>query len=191
LREVRGETDYTPVLSRVRHVPFGEKETVHFDLYFYNLSDPHAMLATRRMIPISDFLYKNLGESPPESIKLKDLVGELKQRGHNRIPVLDGGRNPLYIVHKSMIDQFVADNVWGNSAGTPDDFTLADLLAVPDLKKMFEDTFVVISTQCSIAEAKSAMKARPGCSDVFVTENGRRDEPVIGWLTNVDIDRNN
>jgi hypothetical protein len=192
LREARGEAEYTPVLSRVRRVPFGEGERSQFDLYFYNLSDPQAMLATQRMIPASDFLYKNLGESTPESIKLKDLVGELKQRKHHRIPILDGDGHPLYIIHKSMIDQFLADNiVWAEAGKSAADFTLADLLAEPELKKMFETTFVVISAQCTVAEAKSVMKTRPGCMDVFVTENGRRDEPVIGWLTNVDIDRNN
>jgi len=188
MKAVGVDSEYTPVLSRVRRIPFGG--SVHFDLYFYNLSDPQAVLAKSRMISIEKLFYKNMDESPPDSIKLKELVGELGQSGLNRVPILNGKKHPLYIVHRSMIDKFVAENVWGKSGKNPEDFTLADLLAEPEMKEMFENTFVAISQQCSLAEAKSAMLARPGCSDVFVTENGKRDEAVIGWLTNVDIAHN-
>jgi hypothetical protein len=57
------------------------------------------------------------------------------------------------------------------------------------MKSMFENTFVVVKRQATLAEAKSAMVARPGCSDVFVTAGGNLNESVQGWLTNVDIAR--
>jgi hypothetical protein len=63
MREVGGDADFTPVLSRVRRVPFGG--TVQVDLYFYNLSDPRAVPVTSRMIPIGDFFYKKLGDIDP------------------------------------------------------------------------------------------------------------------------------
>jgi hypothetical protein len=28
------------------------------------------------------------------------------------------------------------------------------------------------------------------CQDVFVAEHGKPDEPVMGWLTNIDIAKN-
>jgi hypothetical protein len=31
------------------------------------------------------------------------------------------------------------------------------------------------------------MEEVKNCQDVFITENGSRDEEVLGWLTNVDI----
>lgn len=189
LKGESGDAGYTPVLSRVKYVPFGA--TMQFDFYFCNLSDPQAVLATSRMMPPEKFFYKNLGKSAPESIKLKDLVGELSKSGLNRIPVLSGEGHPLYIVHRSMIDKFVAENVFGKSNASPDSFTLADLLAEPDMKEIFKNTFVVVSKQCTLAEAKTAMLTRPSCSDVFVSENGNQDEEVMGWLTNVDIDRSN
>ena len=88
-----------------------------------------------------------------------------------------------------MIDKFVAEKIWELPGASPADFTLAHLLAEPEMKDIFENTFVVVSEQATLAEAKCAMIARPGCSDVFVTQNGKRDEPVIGWLTNVDMTR--
>ncbi len=188
LREVGGDEEFTPVLSRVKRLPFGG--SVQFDLYFYNLSDPRAISVTDKMIPMGRFFYKNLGEGAPDVITLKELVGELNEQKHNRIPVLDGDGHPKYIIHRSMIDRFVTQKVLATGSVSLEEFTLADLLSVPEMRLIFEETFVVVSMQASVAEAKSAMVARAGCSDVFVTRGGSRDEPVIGWLTNVDIARN-
>jgi hypothetical protein len=85
-----------------------------------------------------------------------------------------------------MIDQFIANSYW---EGQGKDFTLADLLAVPDMKSTFEKTYVVVNRQCTLAQAKAAMVAREGCSDVFVTNGGTPREAVLGLLTNVDIAR--
>ena len=93
----------------------------------------------------------------------------------------------MYISHRSMIDKFVAENVWNKSGVSPEAFTLADLLADPKMKETFEKTFVVINEKATLAEAKKAMLSRPRCSDVFVTKGGKQDEPAIGWLTNVEI----
>ena len=163
---------------------------MQFDIYFYNLSDPRAVPVTSKMIPTGDFFFKNLGEIDPQSLKLKDLVGELDVRALNRIPIFSGEGHPIYIVHRSIIDKFIVKRVLSaTGSGSPSDLMLADLLADQETKQMFENTFVVVKRQSSLAEAKSAMLTRPGCSDVFVTAGGGRNEPVQGWLTNVDIAR--
>ena len=189
LREVGGEKKLTPVLSRVKRISQVNQKVLQFDLYFLNLSDPRAIRAKDQMIEMGKFFYKDLGRETPEAIRLGDLRAELNKSGLNRIPVLDGEGRPVYIVHRSMIDKFVADSAWTRPEVSPGSFTLADLLAEPSMKEMFESTFVVVGRRSNLAEVKSAMVARPGCLDAFVTENGRRDEPVIGWLTNVDIAR--
>jgi hypothetical protein len=186
LKEAGGETRFTPVLSRVKRIPFSK--TVQFDIYFYNLADPRALPATSRMIPKRNIFCKDLGKAGLDSLKLKDVVQELEPRGVNRLPILRDGQ-PLYVVHRSMIDRFVAKRIWTGGGGNVDTYTLADLIGDPDLKGIFENSFVVVDRQASLAEARSAMQERAGCSDVFVTEHGRADEPVIGWLTNVDMTR--
>jgi hypothetical protein len=77
----------------------------------------------------------------------------------------------------------------GGGTKDPSNFTLEDLLADPDMKSMFEKTFVVVSRQSTLAQAKAAMVAREGCSDVFVTDWGSPQEAVRGLLTNVEITR--
>ena len=66
MEEVAGESQYTPILSRVKRTPFGG--SIQFDLYFYNLSDPKAVLARSRMIPKGNFFFKDLGRLTPESM---------------------------------------------------------------------------------------------------------------------------
>ena len=37
----------------------------------------------------------------------------------------------------------------------------------------------------TLGEAKLAMNAATQCYDVFVTASGARDEPLLGWITDV------
>ena len=190
IRDAGGGSDYTPVLSRIKPIPYGG--TVQFDIYFYNLSDPRAVPVTSKMIPIGDFFHKKLGpgQIDPQTVKLTDLISELDKRQLNRVPMLSSEGHPLYIVHRSMIDKFLVKAILSpGGAANVANLTLADLLADPEMKAVFEGTFVVVKRQGTLAEAQSAMLTRPGCSDVFVTSGGKLDEPVQGWLTNVDIAR--
>ena len=41
----------------------------------------------------------------------------------------------------------------------------------------------------ALADAKASMERKPGCQDVFVTQSGGPDQPVLGWLTNTRIQR--
>ncbi|WP_420129949.1 hypothetical protein [Longimicrobium sp.] len=188
IREVGGDTEFTPVLSRIRRSPF--TGSVQFDLYFYDLADPRAIPVERQMIPIGKFYYKLLGEITPEDVKLMDLVQELEDRGLNRVPILTAEEHPLYIIHRSMIEKHIVASLKAPLPGKgPQDLTLADLLAHQGMRDLFENGFVAVKKNATLAEAKSAMVARPGCSDVFVTTGGTRTESVVGWLTNVDIVR--
>lgn len=186
LRKVGSDAEYTPVLSRVKRMPFGTKSS-QFDIYFYNLSDPRAVPVEEKMIKMGEFFYKSLGQINPDALKLVDLLKELDAQKLNRIPLFSAQNHPLYIIHRSMIDKFLVPRLL--SGVNADEITLSALLADDEMTKVFEETFVVVRREASLAEAKDAMVARPGCNDVFVTQNGGRDEPVVGWLTNVDIVR--
>jgi hypothetical protein len=188
IRDASSDADYTPVLSRIKARPYGG--VVLFDVYFYNLSDPRAIPVTSKMIPIGSFFHKRLGKTDPQTLKLTDLIAELDTRQLNRVPILSSEGHPLYIVHRSMIDKFIVKNVLAPGAtANVANLTLADLLADAEMKAIFENTFVVVKRQGTLAEAQSAMLTRPGCSDVFITVGGGLNEPVQGWLTNVDIAR--
>ena len=139
---------------------------------------------------MGNFFYKILGETSIESIKLTDIREELKLQKLNRIPILDKEGRPIYIIHRSLIEQFIVNQLDSGENGVDiRTLTLADLLKDTDLKETFENTFAIVKRQATLAEAKSAMLAKPGCSDIFVTAGGGSNEPVQGWLTNVDLVR--
>jgi hypothetical protein len=188
LRQVGGESDFTPVLSRTRRLSFAE--VMQFDIYFYNLSDPQAVPVASRMLRAGEFFCRSLGQVGPESVMLRDLVTELTKLGRNRLPMVSAEGHPLLIIHRSMIEQFIVNHaLFATDMKSPSELTLADLLADPKMKAMFESTFCVVSKEATLADAKSSMVATPNCLDVFVTAGGGRNEPMLGWLTNVDIVR--
>ena len=46
-----------------------------------------------------------------------------------------------------------------------------------------------VAQDASLQAAKQAMEQLAGCQDVIVTKTGTHNEPVLGWITNVDIER--
>lgn len=185
IKEVNGTREYTPVMSRVKHLTFDNNS--QFDIYFYNLKDPRALPVTDKMTKLEDMFVKRIGKVNTDSILLQTLVEELDNLGRNRVPILTDNNSPLQMIHRSMIDKFVSNNVWGKSGISPAEFTLKHLLDAEEFKEMFANSFVVVPRNTSLEEAKTTMLSKPYCSDVFITENGGSDEPVIGWLTNSKI----
>ena len=188
MREVNGEAVFTPVLSQVQSLPFAG--VVRFDLDFYNLADPRAILATSRMIKLDSLFFRRL-DTELQSTTLGEIVDDLETHRWKRLPLLDENDRPKYMIHRSMIDQFIARHALTPSAGrNAAELTLADLLADVAKRTMFENSFAVVGSRASLADATAAMAALPDCNDVFVTTGGSRDEAVLGLLTNVDITKN-
>ena len=176
MQDMSGPRSFTPVVTRIRRMPF--VRAFQFDLDFYDLADPRAIPVTTKMLPAARFFSQRLGASDPSTIRLRDLVAELDGRRLNRLPILDADESVKYIIHRSMIEQFIVKRVLGQSPVTPpDQLSLSDLLSDQELRAIFEGTFVTVAEQATLAEAKNAMVARPGCSDVFVTKLGGRTEP--------------
>ncbi len=186
LRSANGDAEFTPALSRTQRLP--SAKVIQFDIYFYNLTDPRAVPVTSRMLAVTDVYLKNIGPTGPNAIKLGGLLDELKAQGKNRVPLVDAQMRPLYIVHRSMIDQFMLERARAGTASQDlNSLTLADLLAEPGMSEMFQTTFTVVSAQATLADVRKAMDNLPDVRDVFVTAGGGRDEPILGWVTNVDL----
>jgi hypothetical protein len=186
LREANGDVEFTPALSRTRRLPFAK--VMQFDIYFYNLADPRAVPVTSRMLPVEDVYFKNIGATGPSGVMLGGLLDELKTKGKSRVPLVDEEMRPLFIVHRSVVDQFMLERARaGATSQALNDLTLADLLAEPGMKEMFETTFAVVGEQSTLADVRKEMANSREVRDVFVTSGGGRDEPIKGWLTNVDL----
>jgi len=123
----------------------------------------------------------------PADILLSDLRRKYDGRV-TRLPILDADNAVLYIVHQSMIFRFIADRALATPAIDISKLTLKDLIDDAETKSNVTNiAFGPIST--TVAIAKTHMEQQKGCQDFVITQTGRSSEPMLGWITNVDIGR--
>jgi hypothetical protein len=129
--------------------------------------------------PTSDTEFTNL--------KLKSGLLEnekyLKSNRVNRLPVINQDGEIVYIIHQSMITDFLASQS-----------AQADILTVADLLK--NDTnnvasrFATAAIEDNLSTVKSLLDKDSSCKDVFITIDGSRKTPAVGWITNVRLEEN-
>ncbi|MDD5268490.1 MAG: hypothetical protein PHO08_15420 [Methylococcales bacterium] len=125
-------------------------------------------------------------------LKLKSILDRLESFNKDflRIPILDENDHPLYLIHRSNIDRFLAATALKSMNVA--DLDLNDLLNDHDIKEILDHGFALVRLDADLAEAKDKMdgtQMRKNCLDVLVTQNGREQEPVLGWITNAEIEK--
>lgn len=181
LREVGGKDRYLMGATRVQVVP-GEGG-IRIEFYFYRSGTARPVRSV--MTRIEKIQKVNFDKKPPEQVKLSKLLRIFEDDGWHRIPIVTAEGLPKYIVHTSMIDRFISRKASAGEDVTG--LTLADLLADEQLGKMFASTFATVSEEATLADASEVMTHTGNCQDVFVTEKGTDEEPVLGWLTDREI----
>lgn len=148
--------------------------------------------AKAKMTPKSEITLLNITSSKPldKIMLIDDLVKTFKDQSRNRLPILDENDHPKYIIHRSMIDKYLSKKAIEDKLPVDqlEALSLQDLLNEDaELKQMFETSFVTIKEDATLADAKFEMESVRDCLDVFVTNTGTKNEPIIGWLTNIKI----
>lgn len=123
----------------------------------------------------------------PKDVLLKDLRSTFGGKV-SRIPIVDAKGVVLYIVHQSGLFKFIAEKALEGKGADIENLTLQDLVDDAELKSWVAN-IVYISEQASVADAKNKMEQQAGCQDLIVTKTGNKTEPMLGWMTNVDIGR--
>jgi hypothetical protein len=125
-----------------------------------------------------------------EAVKLKaDILDPLfTALGRNRLPIVDKDGIVKYVVHRSMIDKFIAERALDKEAVSgelkPADLTLKHLFA-SDLYRQIATAFGTVSRDAKLNAVKAVIDGNPDCSDVFVTVDGTKNSKALGWITNV------
>jgi len=154
-----------------------------------------ATAARDKMILYGQMYIVREGANDKLLAKLKEMDDEAAKAGSknkwNRIPVLNQNDQPVYIVHRSLINEFLAAKAQENPPPNLADLTFQDLRAHKDFvdRKVLDTTFRTVKVGDSMALAKKLLdewKDR-NCQDVFVTSDGTEQGKVIGWITNVVI----
>ncbi len=148
----------------------------------------NSTLVKDAMIPISKIRFLMLEKGKD----LKNyLLKELKEQyltNFNRLPVLNNDSTIHCIIHKSLIDEFIAEKAIAGAVAQ--DLTLHDLINSTNYSEKVKG-FSTVKESGSLITAKVLMenltKGNIICSDVFVTDDGTVKTKVLGWITNVEI----
>jgi hypothetical protein len=158
-----------PYVAAYRRVGTG----VELDVYIVPFA-PRPIPVTDKMIPVAQMYLKDAAQVPLDQVVLMELVKDMTKQEVTRLPILDD-RRPLSIVHKATINEFMVQSIGTRKV---EELTLQDIL---NEHSPLDESYAEVSTNATIAEAKNAMGAKPGCQDVYVMKDGL----VVGWLPNV------
>jgi hypothetical protein len=180
--EVNGDSIYTPIVTRMRRIP--AEGRAQFDIHFFELSNPQSITVSERMIEVSNIYLKMLNETT-RNIRLRDLRDEMGGNDKERLPIVGEDRRPMYVLHRSMLERYMLDQ---QILGEPLEGLTVGAFLKQAVTGLLAETFVTLAPTASLADAQQAMAG--DIRDVFVTADGSRDSPVLGWLSNVDLTRN-
>ena len=140
---------------------------------------------TEKMIKIDEIFHKKESEINQKLVDVLEKFDDSKEIW-SRLPILSNGNQIKGILHRATIEKFIRKNYRDpNSPKKIEDLTIVDLLNDPELKDKY-DTIAEVST---LADVKEKMEQLP-CKDIFITKNGNKEEPIIGWITNAIIMKN-
>ncbi|MEM8804557.1 MAG: hypothetical protein AAGF01_00725 [Cyanobacteria bacterium P01_G01_bin.38] len=136
-------------------------------------------------------IMRALGESVVYKIERNQstndvLVADLQKKYSgrcSRLPIVEFDNRPVYMIHESMVDHYIAS---GESVQS----TLHQFLtwyANNGVRFDLNSGFVVVSGSSTIASARHRMESMRSCQDIFVTDDGTASKPVIGWISNTRL----
>ena len=155
-----------------------------------------AIPVREKMRPLSQITYQQVLPADDDKVKLSDLQKTFAKV--DRIPILDDKLVVRFLIYRGMIDKYLSRFTPGGAtapSGRPvAELTLKDLVnSDPDWKRTFENSFGFVAETATLAEAKAVMDVLDKiykCNDVFVTKTGKRDEGILGWITDNKIAEN-
>jgi len=138
-----------------------------------------------KMIPVSQIKSQALTPAAAAAARLSDLLATFA--GYERILLLNsGGGAVLYLIYRAEINAYLGEVALSTAAPKPDPATLTvqNLIdSSPRRTTLFTSSFDFVAVTATLADAKIKMDKIDHCNDIFVTNTGGKDEPLLGWIT--------
>jgi hypothetical protein len=148
----------------------------------------NAAAVTKIMMPFDKLKRTEVATAADaDSLNLKSLYDSLLQQGIRRALIFSKDRKVIYVIHKSLISDYLLRN---QNVTTPLTIGTMKTDSDKDVKNAFANGVATVNKSATLLDVKNLMDNLPGCQDVFVTETGKRDEEVLGWISNVDVMEN-
>ena len=178
LREVQGNASVLPVVSvMLSHDLSKEHE---YEVRFYNIL-PKSRSIREVMIDRDRIHFERLDSSGGSNLSLKAVYEKLRNGQIFRLPLLDSEHRVRYMVHRSVITEFLLDS----DGAEP---TMRDLLQKHQADNTLNSTIAFVDANSTVEEARKALAEVDGGRDVFVTANGEREEPILGMVPNTHLE---
>ena len=117
-----------------------------------------------------------------QDFKIVDLQAKFTKT-ISRLPVVEAGNKPKYMIHQSRIVSHLNDG--GNDQETLEVFLTKRKQAGDEFG--LDKGFILASENTTIDVVKQKLKDFPSCQDVFVTKDGKPDQSLVGWISNVRL----
>ncbi|HZT36011.1 MAG TPA: hypothetical protein VFA15_08825 [Nitrososphaera sp.] len=142
-----------------------------------------------KMIPKDSIFLK---VAPLELTTVSSILADMDRSNKgDRLPVVTTNLAAKYIIHRSMLNDYLSWKARSAPGTNVSSLTFGDLLNDrKDLSTLFETSFAFVSQDATLADARVSMERTRNCEDVFVTATGQPSEPLIGWVTDNIIQAN-
>jgi hypothetical protein len=142
------------------------------------------MIPSARIQALRDLAQNGKG---PAQIPLSDLRNDFDAKLPNgaavtRLLFVENGIFK-FVLHAALLNGFIV------KASPPADATFEALLQDQDVVHQISKLVVFVAATATLAEAKTALERVAGAQDIIVTPTGNATEPMLGWLTNVDLSK--
>jgi hypothetical protein len=87
-----------------------------------------------------------------------------------------------YVLHISTLNAFLVKR-----ASDVATLTFETLRSDPDMLRQISRLVVFVSAATTLKDVKVALDRVPGAQDVIVTATGNSSDPMLGWISNVDL----
>jgi len=140
------------------------------------------------MLPVKEIVHLTYSKDKKE--KIFDILDRDDFKNYKRFAVFDDDFKMLYMIHRSTFTAFISEGVLNkDSNDNIHKYTLEFMInnASQQISRSLNLGYNFVNKKATLLDAKKAMDAIPECFDVFVTETGKKDEPVLGMITNSKI----
>lgn len=139
------------------------------------------------MINSKTIVAQQIDQQDEATIDLSSLIELYNTIDKDRIPIFSSKLTARYIIHRSTMVEYKESK----SISQPNTLTLGQMIT--ENPKRFgyreERGFVTVAKNITLEKAIEEMNAVKDCQDIFVTDNGKEDGKVLGWLTDSLINR--
>lgn len=153
---------------------------------------------TEVMIPLGQIREViHLDKTPAKDLTLKDLQGRFHplpsattggSSGTATLPavtrlVFVDGDVFRYVLHESTLNAFLVSK----AGSSPQPSSFEEMRQEPAWLAQISRLVVFVAASTKLSDASAALDRVKGAQDIIVTATGNSSEPMLGWITNVDL----